>query len=304
MATTASLSSNMSGVWSRDYYTRALEALNTPQNITTFNNITKQLNLPNLSLTGGLVAETCNFTPTGAITAADRVLTLKGLGRDHEICFKDMRALWDALEASGSFQNADAPAVFQAALIDLLLREIGWEVEQQIWQGDGTTNEILGFIPAWLADVNVIDVSTPLVLTKGNIVAEVERALGDAPQAVLNGAQKPRIYMNPNTARIFGFSQQALGYLDKFNADNPIPFTFAGEFEIASCNGMPNNTFVIAKPDNLYFGTGDTGDIDDIRIVDMRESTADRKLRISALMGIGVQYRLGNEITLYHLAGS
>lgn len=304
MATSTSFASNMSGVWSKDYYLKQILELNTPQNITVFDGIVKQLSLPNLSFTGGLTAETCDFTATGTVAAADRVLTLKGLSKDIEICYKDLRSLWDALEASKSFQNGDAPAIFQAALIDLLGKTVRNEVENQIWTGDGTTNEILGFVPAWLLDGNVVDVTGATTLTKSNIVAEVEKAISQAPSAVVNQTEKPLIYMNPTTARLFAFAQQALGYLDKFNADNPIPFRFAGEFDIAQCNGVPANTFAIARQDNLFLGFGDSGDVDDIRIVDMRTTTADRKMRLSTTLGMGVQYRLGAEITLYHYAGS
>jgi len=300
MATTASLSSNMSGTWSKDYFIAQLQELVSLQHMTVASDVPGKLSLPNLSATGNLVAETCTFTPTGTIVGSDVELILKGLQTHKEWCMKDLRSLWDLLDASKSFQDGDPAPIFQQALIDLLVKQVKAQIETQIWMGDGTSNEILGFVPAWVADNDVTKVTGATTLTKGNIVAEVEKALTESNQTVLNNGESPVIGMNKGLARIFSYSQQDLGYLEKFNADNPIPFTFAGEFNIAICNGMPDNTFGIWRPENLFFGTGSTSDYDNIRLVDHRSTTNENKVTANLTFGMGVQYRLGTEITLYN----
>ncbi len=299
MATNVSVTSSYAGEWSGDYFIKSVIELASLQHMMVKEGIKTKFVLPNLTSTGGLVAATCDFSAQGSYTVAEKVLELKGLQVNKEVCLKDVLPLWDTMSMGSSYPGDNLPTTFQEFFLANEIAQIKAEIETMIWQGDGTTNEFTGFIPRFLLDGTVNDVSTPVALTESNIVDKIKATLAVVPRAILDSADKPNIYTSPYSAELFAYKQQSLGYIDKYNADNPIPLTFAGKYQIVECPGMPVDTIVVARPTNLWFGTGDAADYESMRIVDMRNTTADNKVRFRVDAGMNTQFRYGAEVGLY-----
>jgi len=294
--------SNYSGLWNDDYFLEAVKELKTLQHISVREGIKTKLNLSNLDTTGTWAAANCDFTAAGSITTADRVLELLGLEIAKEVCFKDLTGLWDSITMGAPWPGDNAPEVFQAALIADMVGKAQAATEEMIWEGTAGANSFSGFIERFLADAAVNDVAAPVALTEGNIVDKLKlliTAAGATNPAVIQKTIKPNIYVAPVTARLYIYSQQTLGYLDRYNADNTIPMVFADGFQIIECPGLAANTMVCAHKDNLWFGTGSADQQGQMSIVDMRTTTNENKLRLKLQTGMNVQYRLGAEIGLY-----
>jgi hypothetical protein len=304
MATSVSLTSNYAGEWSGDYFTQSVIELKTLENISVKSGIKNKWNASNLARTGGFVGSTCDFEPNGSISTVDKVLTLKGLQIAHEICFFDTLDLWDAATMGAPYPGENLPEVFQAALIAKLVSDASALTETMIWQGGGGSNSFLGFVPTLLADITVNQVQSTVALTDANIVDKIRETIAVTPRAILDAASKPNIYVSPYTFELFMYSQQDLGYLDKYNADNPIPYAFAGRYPIVECPGMTNDTIIIAQKENLWFGVGDADQVAQIQIADMRPTLLENKVRMKLEVGMNILHRLGSEIGMYHFAAS
>lgn len=300
MATTVDLTSNFSGTWSGDYFLESVIESNTVQAISVKDGIKYKDNLPNLDTTGDWTAASCNFTPTGTVDTEDRELVLVGLDWEREICLKDALRLWDSETMGKEYPGANLPTIFQSFLLADQVAKAAAAIENMIWQGPGTSGTFLGFIPRFLLDSGVPKVTSPVAITSSNVIDKFRATLAIVPRAILDAATPPKMFIPPSVLEAFIDSQQDLGYLDKYNADNPIPYQFRGRYELVVCNGMPDNTIVVARPENLWFGCGDLGDTNTIEMVDFRKTTMDKKIGFQMTAGMNVQYRRGSEIGLYH----
>jgi len=195
-----------------------------------------------------------------------------------------------------SAHNDNLPATEQAAILADMGRRIARKVDVDIWEGDGTTGNFNGLIPALLLDADVIDVATPVAITSANVEAELAKFIDAIPDEVIGSA-----------GLVLGVSTNVLRALKKIQGSfarangtfaNPSEFDFNG-YTLTEIKALNANTMVAYDKSQVFFGTGLTADFNEIKIKDMDETDLSGTVRMKVVFTGGVQYAYGGEIVLY-----
>jgi hypothetical protein len=304
MATTTNVTSNYAGEYAGEIIGKAFKEADTIAKnlVTVLPNIPFQTSLRKISYTDGRVDYSCGFTPTGAVTLTEKLLTPKKIKNEQELCKEDFRQAWDSASMGFSAHNDSMPKDEQTAFLAEVLADTAESTDLDIWQGLVATNgQFGGFIEKFTADATVIKhgngiTALGVAITKANVQEAIEDVLNAVPVA-----------LRRKTDMIFGVSpdvalayQQALITLGLANGmgGGDVVLQY-GSYKIEVINGLPDNTIVVYQRKNLYFGTGLMADHNEIRIKDMDESELTGTVRFKMVYTGGTQYVNGEEIIWY-----
>tara|TARA_R110001606_G_scaffold47564_2_gene121173 strand:+ start:738 stop:1658 length:921 start_codon:yes stop_codon:yes gene_type:complete len=245
---------------------------------------------------------TCDFTDTGALTLTERVIQPEEFQVNLELCKKDFRSDWEAVEMGYSaFDNL--PPKFSDYLIGHVSGLVAEKTENNIWKGvNGNAGEFDGLSTLAAADATVIDVAAATV-TAANVVAQLG-AIVDAIPATLYGKEDLHIYISQNIARAYvralgGFAATNSGVDAKSHmwyGDGAL--TFDG-VKLFVANGLSDNRAMAAQKSNLFFGTGLLSDSNEVKVIDMADLDGSQNVRVVMRFTAGVQYGIGSDIVLY-----
>lgn len=258
------------------------------------------LNIGNLFQEGG----NCGSTATTNSELDQKSITVCPIDINHKECTNEWEATFKSEMLKAGSNYAQLPDGLQQYILDIMKSKISAQSERMTWQGSTTASPpdaCDGLIKKLLADSDVIDVASWNVLTKNNIVAEIETAYNLIPTAVLNqmanGSTKVKGFISPSAARFY--MQAMYGTFPAINAANN------GEFRLNYLNtelivapGLPNNTMVFADPDNLIFATDLTDDMSNIEIV-VDPTPGSKAIHFVTSFKWAVDFAKGAEIVLY-----
>jgi hypothetical protein len=234
----------------------------------------------------------CAFsTPAaGQLTLGEAVLAVDALKINEQVCNEDLRATWEGAQMRG--QNSAAPADFTTFVAQYVAAKTAEAVERNIRQGkysstDGTTT---GTYNSFAGLLNKIVAATPAeedLLTGAtdadNILARLN---GLAVPAVIAGDPNTKLFMSRAMKQLY-FEAIAgtaeLTYLADGFAQN-----YKG-YEIITPAGMPDDTFLFAQRENLYFGTDLLTDHINASILNLRDVTGDDVTRVIMQFSGGCQ---------------
>jgi hypothetical protein len=196
-----------------------------------------------------------------------------------------------------SAHNDNMPKDEEQALLVEILADTAEATDADIWTGDATDDgHFDGFIPLFLADSTVIDVASPVAITKANVISKIEATLAAVPVA-LRRKQDLVFAVSPDVALFYTQALVSAGISNGLGgAEMPLMY---GSYKMEVVNGLPDSTMVIYQKKNLYFGTGLLSDHNEVRIKDMDETDLSGTVRYKMVYTAGVQYVRGNEIVLY-----
>ena len=298
MATTLNISTNYAGEVAGKYIGKMIKASNTIQDglVTILPNITGETTVRKITTSEGWTNYSCGFTPTGSITLSERSFTPKKIKFNEEICKEDFRQGWSRNEMGLSAHNDDIPGTEKDAILLEIAKNVVRKIDTEIWEGNGTTGVLAGFIPAFILDAGVVKVATPVAITSANVEAQVGKFIDTVPDFLIQD-EKTKLLVSTNVIRAL---RKVYGQQARLNGTflNPNSFEFDG-YMLTEGKGLNSNTMVAYHPDNLFFGTGLLADHNDIRIKDMDESDLSGTIRINMVLTGGVQYANPDEIILY-----
>jgi len=160
MATTTSITTTYAGEFAGKYISAALLSANTIENggIEVKPNIKFKEVIKKISTDGLLKNGTCDFDPTSTVTLTERIIQPEEFQVNLQLCKKDFRSDWEAVEMGASaFDNL--PPSFADFLIAHVAAKVAQKNEQNIWSGaTANAGEFDGFIPLMTADADVVDV--------------------------------------------------------------------------------------------------------------------------------------------------
>lgn len=270
--------------------------------VTVLPDIDFQMSLRKISYTNGRVDYACGFTPTGAVTLSEVLLTPKKIMNAQEICKEDLRQIWSSASMGFSAHNDNMPKDVEAALLNEILMDTAQATDLDIWQGvAATTGRIGGFIELFNADAGVIKANNGITtlagaITKANVQTEIEKVLEAVPVS-LRRKKNTVFLVSSNVALAY---EQALISAGISNGMGGAEMNLAyGSTKITVVDALPDNTFVVYEVKNLYFGTGLLADHNEIRIKDMDESDLSGNVRYKMVYTGGVQYINPTEIVWY-----
>ena len=245
---------------------------------------------------------TCDFTDTGTVTLTERILTPEEFQVNLELCKKDFRSDWEAVQMGYSAYD-NLPPKFSDFLIGHVSGLVAEKTESNIWSGvTGNAGEFDGFVTLATADADVIDVVAGAV-TSANVIAELGKIV-DAVPAALYGKEDLHIYISQNIARAYvralgGFAATNSGV----NAQSHMWYgdgalSFDG-VKLFVANGLADDTAMAAEKSNLFFGTGLLSDSQEVKLLDMGDLDGSQNVRVVMRFTAGVQYGIGSDIVLY-----
>jgi len=304
MATTTSITSTYAGEFAGKYISAALLSGSTIDNggITVKPNVKFKEVMKKVSSSGLIANASCDFADTGTITLTERILQPEEFQVNIELCKKDFRSDWEAIQMGySSFDKL--PPKFSDFLISHVASKVAEKTEQNIWSGvNANAGEFDGFSTLLAADSDVIDV-TGSAITSANVIAELG-SIVDAIPSSLYGQEDMYVYVSQNIARAYvrslgGFGASGLG-ANGVNSQgtqwwNNGSLSFDG-VKLFVANGLADDTAVAAEKSNLFFGTGLLSDHNEVKVIDMADLDGSQNVRVIMRFTSGVQYGIGSDI--------
>ena len=314
MATTTSITTTYAGEFAGQYISAALlsgktlneSAIGIKPNVK-YKEVIKKVD------TSGLIANaTCDFTDTGSVTLTERILQPEEFQVNVELCKKDFRSDWEAIQMGvGAFDQL--PPKFADFLIAHVAGKVAEKTEQNIWGGvNATAGEFDGFSVLMAADGDVNDAAngSETSFTSSNIVSLLENTLDAVPSTVY-GREDLTIYAPTVAYKAYirslgGFGASGLGAAG-VNAQgsqwysNGNALSFDG-VKIQHAPGMPSDHIIAGEASNLFFGTGLLSDHNEVKVIDMADLDGSQNVRVVMRFTAGVQYGIGSDLVLLTLA--
>lgn len=305
MATTQSITTTYAGENAGRYISAALLESASLSNgaIEVMPNVKYKAVLERLDVTGLLKDRACDFDPTGTITLAERVLTPKELSVNLQLCKKNYRNTWEAIEMGYSANDNLAPS-FADYLLQRVLARVADANETNVWQGvAATVGEFDGFETLFLsqADQPSAQEVSGTTVTASNVVAEIQSVLDATPSAVYK-APGYAIMIPIGIEKHYIAAQAALGYRDQYH-DGKTNLNFQG-VPLIVCPGMSDDVMFATYSGNLIFGTGLMSDQNEVRLIDTSETLGDDNVRIVMNFTAGVQVASPEDVVTYGITNS
>lgn len=315
MATTTNITTTYAGEKAGKYIGAALLSAPTlAQNAVTVKQNIKYKQVVKTFAASGLSADaTCDFTPTGTITIAERVLTPKELQVNLNLCKAEFRDDWDAISMGYSAMD-QLPPDLQTYIIERVSKQIAAETEVNVWTGaDATGGSFTGFATAIALDANLPSAQeiAGTSVTASNVIAQL-RSMIDALPARLYGVDGLTLYVSQNIYKCYlqalgGYAASGVG---ANGYDNKGSMWFTGQplfidgVPLFMANGMANNTAMLTYKENLWFGTGLLNDHNTVKIIDMADIDGSENVRFVMRYTAGTQYGFAGDIVTYGITNS
>jgi len=315
MATTLSLTTTYAGESAGKYIGAALLTGPTlAQNAVTVKQNIKYKEVVKTLAASGLSADaSCDFTPTGTVTIAERVLTPKELQVNLVLCKSNFKSDWDAISMGYSAMD-NLPPNMQTFMIERISKQIAAETEVNVWTGaDGNSGSFTGFSTAIALDAALPSAQeiAGTTVSAANVVAEL-RKMVDALPARLYGVDGLTLYVSQNIYKCYlqslgGYAASGVG---ANGYDNKGSMWFNGQplfidgIPLFMANGMANNTAMLTYKDNLWFGTGLLNDQNEVKIIDMADIDGSQNVRFVMRYTAGTQYGFAGDIVTYGITNA
>ena len=315
MATTTSITSTYAGEFAGKYISAALLSGATLDqgNIDIKPNVKFKEVIKKVATDSNVIKDaTCDFTDTATVTLTERILQPEEFQVNIELCKKDFRSDWEAIQMGySSFDNM--PPKFSDFLISHVAGLVAEKTEQNIWGGvNGTAGEFDGFTVLMAADGDVNDASngSETSFTSSNINSLLGNIVDSIPNAIY-GKEDLNIYLPPVAYQAYvrslgGFGASGLGaagYENKgnqwYNMGNALSFD---GIKVVLAPGMPADHAVAGQKSNLYFGTGLLSDHNEVKVLDMADLDGSQNVRVIMRFTSGIQYGIGSDLVLLTLA--
>ena len=261
--------------------------------VSVLDNVRYKANLTKVS--GPTIGErSCGFTAGDGLSLSNIVLETIQLQVNEEICNDELAQSWAAEQMRGNY--AGTPADYANYLGQITAAKVAEDVERNIWQGafnsaDGTdtgaTYENFSGLCRHLVDGYNAGTMQQLtgVTTAANILTRLGDLVGEVPSAIA-GDPEASIFMSRKSANLY-YQALATDYNLPFLNDGLVA-KYAG-YSIVTPAGFPDDTFLISRKDNLFFGTNLLTDHVEARFLDLTGTTGDAVTRIIMLFDGGTQ---------------
>lgn len=244
----------------------------------------------------------CDFTPTSGVTISEAVLEPCEQKINEEICFEDLYQLWDSADMAAGMHNENLPQSLVDALTEGYTKEAAQEIEKAIWQNDSNATgrtycECFDGYESVLA-TSAITGGTGVTVSVSNVVTLLNAAYALVPACVLS---KPKdelvIFVSHKTLAMYEMNLATQGIRTSIDAGVP---TLYG-IEIKAISGLSDDDIiVIGERANFYVGTDLESDFNEIKVIDMRQTTGDEAVRFIMKYKLDVAIAYPEEVVYYN----
>jgi hypothetical protein len=241
-----------------------------------------------------ITSATCTFTDQNSLTLGEAVLEASPLQVNEQVCNKDLRATWEAVQMRG--QSSAAPADFTSYVAQYVAAKVAEGIEYNLWQGNFDSNGSGAGGAAYTSFDGICEklkdgynAGTMQQLagatTSANILDRLADLTAEAPSAIA-GDPNAKIFMSRASAQLY-YQAVAGDYQLQFLNDGLVS-RYAG-YDIITPGGMPNDAFILSRGENLYFGTDLLTDHIQASVLDLSGVTGDDVTRVIMKFSGGTQ---------------
>ena len=309
MATTTSITSTYAGEFAGKYISAALLSGSTIENglITVKPNVKYKEVLKKVATDANVIKDaTCDFTATGEVTLTERILQPEEFQVNLELCKKDFRSDWEAVQMGYSaFDNL--PPNFSDFIIGHAAGLVAEKTENNIWAGQtGNAGEFDGFYYLATAGGSGCVSVSGSPLTAANIIDEIGKVVDAIPSAVY-GKEDLYIYLSRKAAKLYvralgGFGANGLGAAGVNAQGTQWWNNGALSYDGVKCviaSGLPDDSMMAAQKSNMYFGTGLLSDHNEVKLIDMGDLDGSQNVRLVMRFTAGVQIGITSDVVIY-----
>lgn len=301
LATTETISSNYAGADADRFISAALLTPTTIANggVDVVQDVPYKWNVPNVNLTGIVQDATCDFTPNGTLTIADRVLTTEKFETNLKLCKKTYRPVWQSIYKSGNFTGG-----FESYLGALASGNIAASRENTIWTGVNATAGEFDGIETLLtvdADLPAANEVTGIALSAANIIAELGK-VRDAAGSVIYNMPGFAIRLSTAATKFYISAMADLGYMDRYH-NGKAPLDFEG-IPLLTCAGMSDDVMIATGSGVLWYGIEDLNLGSQVRFLDQSNVDGSDNVHVVVEWGDGVQYGNVSDIITYGIVNA
>lgn len=303
MATTTSITTTYAGQFAGKYIAAALLSASTldKEYITLKPNIKYKEVIKVYSSDGIVKDATCDFSATSSITLTERILTPEELQVNLQICKKDFRSDWEAIEMGMSVYD-NLPSTFSDFLVGHVSAQVAEQIEKNIWSGsNATSGQFDGFLQLFgTAGSGVLSGSfgtSGSVSGSSTVQFGLQQVVDSIPDA-LYGKEDLVIFVSPSTAKAYQSALSADGGYNNLGTAGLKPMDFQG-IPLLMVPGLPAGNVILAQKSNLYFGTGLLSDYNEVKVLDMADLDGSQNVRVIMRFTAAVQFGIGSEIVWF-----
>lgn len=298
------LTSNItySGKHSFEFFSAALFDNTILGDFPIFDGVQASLKIPRVTLSGHVVADSCDFSPAGSITLDPVTLSVCSYKVNERICRSEIEPTFLSERLQAGSNNEVAPRDFGTYILNELGGQIGNNMQNAFWNGVAgatTSNPYLNLCDGILTqadeDDTVIDVSGTTV-SVANVEAELAKVFLAIPSNVKSSGKRVIIYVSQNVADAYAVAQGQLAY--SLDSTTQKVMRYAG-IEMRVAPFMPSNTMFATAVDNIAVGVDLMSDMQEVRVIDTNETLGENAWRIVARWKFGAVIKIGAEAVLY-----
>lgn len=225
--------------------------------------------------------DNCTWSPSGTVATSDVKLVPCKIWADYEMCYDDLRGVYNGLQ-NASEQGIEPAQAFMSALQEVFLSEFNKNIMQRaLYATGGTGTTVNDCVTGIWEQIITNKVTGSSALTSSNIIAAVEATIQKLDNDVLeNAMDNVIVLMNQKMLRIYQSALAASGAAWGFNPATEKPRTYDG-FRIETISKMADNHIIVISTDNIALGVGSMGEFEQFQIIDFRRTTGDRKFGLS-----------------------
>jgi len=298
-----SVTSTYAGEALRDYILKALiggETLNT-RGVSVETGIKYKRVIKKLTSAGILQQGGCEFTPTSGMTITEGVLEPERVKVNEELCFDEFDELWDSEEMASGQHAQNVPGELLDAVTEEFVNKVAEGVETAVWQGEknvtGTTvNDLFDGYEALLEAGDSVKI-TGSTLTTSNVLEELDKVYAGLPSGVRKKGKDALVFFTSyKAASLYEMNLQAQGMNTSATGGELSVYGI----ELKPVGGLSDdNTIVLGARDNFYVGTDLESDFNELKLIDMRETTGDDAVRFIMKAKLDVTIALTDEVVYY-----
>lgn len=315
MPTTTSITTTYAGEFAGKYIAAALLSAPTIEQggVEVLPNVKFKQVIQKVGTDAILKDATCDFTATSTVTLTERVLTVRDLQVNLQLCKKDFHSTWQAAEMGYTAFDV-LPKSFADFLIAHVAAKVAAKNETNFWVGAAAnTGEYNGIATLVALDplLPAAQEVTGTTVTAANVVTELGKIV-DAIPAALYGKEGLKLYVSQNIAKAYvralgGFGASGLGANGTNNMGTQWYTNGALSYDgipIFMANGLAANTAIATLKENLYFGTSLLADFQEVRVLDMADLDGSMNCRVIMRMAAGAQYGIVEDMVTYGIVNS
>jgi hypothetical protein len=295
------LTTNYAGKYAGQYIAKAVLAgrMLENDNCQKFLAVKSKMNAPVVSLNGVIKPYTEDFVAAGSVVISEKVLDPAKFSVQLAFSIDTLEQMWESEKMAAGMGGSGMPQDFQSFVVAYIQKQVRKEVDNYLWNSDTAGTGVLAQVDGWLkqfgADAAVADV-TASTLTQANILAEITKVYQALPEDV--SEEDTRIFMSVGSHKLL---KAALASREIYAQNENIAATmlYDQNVKLVSVPGFPANTMVGTASYNLIFGTDLESDMQSFSLIDMRQTTGDRKLRFRMDFKMDVSYGFGSHVVLY-----